>query len=234
MLGVVIVAYTSADVIGDCLDSVVGAPEIARIVVVDNRSPDATVETVRAWAGRMGPPLAESDPAAPLESRVTLIHAGLNRGFAGAVNIGLDRLKADPEIDAFWILNPDAVARPGTAAALAACAAQNPGFGLMGGRIVYSGRRQAVQADGGRYSRWTGVCESVNQGLSAAEAVAPPAEALDFVTGAHMVASRRFLEEVGPMEERYFLYYEEVDWAMRRGALPIVRCDGAEVVHQGG
>ncbi|MEZ5867139.1 MAG: hypothetical protein R3D46_01075 [Defluviimonas denitrificans] len=49
-----------------------------------------------------------------------------------------------------------------------------------------------------------------------------------------MVASRRFYESVGPMREDYFLYYEEADWAMRRGALPLVVAPGLVVYHHAG
>jgi GT2 family glycosyltransferase len=49
-----------------------------------------------------------------------------------------------------------------------------------------------------------------------------------------MVASRRFYEAAGPMPEDYFLYYEEVDWALRRGALPFAYCPGAIVYHRAG
>ena len=49
-----------------------------------------------------------------------------------------------------------------------------------------------------------------------------------------MVASRAFYEKIGPMREDYFLYYEEVDWAMRRGDLPLVYCQGLDVYHRAG
>ena len=49
-----------------------------------------------------------------------------------------------------------------------------------------------------------------------------------------MVASRRFYETVGPMTEDYFLYYEEVDWALRRGALPLAICPDARIYHHAG
>ena len=55
-----------------------------------------------------------------------------------------------------------------------------------------------------------------------------------FVTGASMVVSRAFYERVGPMREDYFLYYEEVDWALRRGDLPLVYCEGALIYHRAG
>ena len=49
-----------------------------------------------------------------------------------------------------------------------------------------------------------------------------------------MVASRQFYEAAGPMPEDYFLYYEEVDWALRRGSLPLAYCAGGIVYHRAG
>jgi len=49
-----------------------------------------------------------------------------------------------------------------------------------------------------------------------------------------MVASREFYQTVGPLSEDYFLYYEEVDWALRRGNLPLVFCPEALVYHHAG
>ncbi len=49
-----------------------------------------------------------------------------------------------------------------------------------------------------------------------------------------MVASRLFIEQAGLMVEDYFLYYEEVDWAFRRGDLPLRLVPDAVVYHHGG
>ena len=57
----------------------------------------------------------------------------------------------------------------------------------------------------------------------------------DFVLGASLAVSRAFLETVGFMEESYFLYFEEIDWARRNGgrfAMGFAR--GATVYHKHG
>ncbi len=243
-IGVVIVTFNSADVISGCLDSLV-AQEGARptIIVVDNASDDATVTTVRAWAvGRTaslgGNALLEvssDDPAhTPISAKVILLHSGANRGFAGGVNLGLAVLAAHRDIAHFWILNPDADADPKAALAILASARESPGYGLMGGRVCYAEPPFHVQIDGGTINRWTGVTGNLNLGKEAARAVLPKSEQVDFITGANMVASRRFYDAVGPLREDYFLYYEEADWALRRGALPLIVAPGFVVYHHAG
>jgi GT2 family glycosyltransferase len=237
-IGAVIVAFNSADVIRGCLDSLMaldgGAPGI---VVVDNASADDTVAVLRDWAqaGRVDlVEVAEGAPVDPAAADVVLIRSAVNRGFAGGVNIGLAALAALPGIAHFWVLNPDAYADPGAGRAILAAAARTPDYGLMGGRVRYAEPPQRVQIDGGRINRWTGVTGNVNLGREADSAPLPDGAGIDFVTGANMIASRRFYETVGPMREDYFLYYEEADWALRRGDLPLVVAPGLVVFHHAG
>ncbi|WP_185686606.1 glycosyltransferase [Novosphingobium aerophilum] len=254
-LGVVIVSYNSSDVILECLDSLAAAGDsVSRIVVVDNQSSDQTVALIRAWAnGTQDYPQPAESPLArypaptkpvPLveigpgelpaaSARLTVIRSPVNRGFAGGVNLGLDELRRDPAIDLFWVLNPDCVVPPETPRAILT-AGTDPDFALMGGRTIHYEQPESIQSDGGRVSRLTGRCHSLNAGAPPGETAMPTADVLDFISGASMIASRRMLEEVGLMAEEYFLYYEEVDWARRRGSLPLRVAPEVVVYHRGG
>lgn len=239
MIGVVVLTFHSADVIEACLTSLVSADySDLRIVVCDNNSQDNTLDVVRSWAQARDLDLAELDadagPTAGEPSRVTLLHTGANLGFAGGVNKGLAHLMADPEIDLFWVLNPDSETAPETPAAYAKCAQEAKEFGIMGGRILYHDAPRLIQSDGGQIRAWSGICHNVNSGEEPDQAIRPAPENLDFISGANMVASRKFIERVGLMVEDYFLYYEEVDWAARRGDLPLLLCPDAKVIHHGG
>lgn len=238
MIGVTITVYNSADVIDDCLASLLDQPEPVRIVLVDNASPDDSVARIAALAAARGLPLREVDAAeagalaaGPLEV-LTLVRAGCNRGYAGAVNLGLSVLAAQPGLGLLWVLNPDCVVPAATPAALLRAQAAAGPFAIMGSRILYHGT-DVIHADGGRVNRWTGVCASINR-MAPAGAPGPDPAGIDFVIGANMVVSRDFLAQVGLMHEDYFLYYEEVDWAIRRGALPLAYAGDAPVWHHGG
>jgi GT2 family glycosyltransferase len=256
-IGVVIVSFNSSDVILDCVESLLsqegGRPHV---FVVDNASSDDTVAVLRDWAaGRAGHAPAEGlpfvltpvgkpvslaefgrgDRPAPDElGDVNIIHAGVNGGYAGGVNIGLEFIGRVPAVAHFWVLNPDAVVAPTTVRSILQTAADNPGYGMMGGRVLYADLPHRIQIDGGRIDRWTGVTHNMNLGRDPETTPLPDGGQLDFVVGASIIASRQFVETVGPMREDYFLYYEEVDWACRRGALPIVQCPGHMVYHHAG
>jgi GT2 family glycosyltransferase len=256
MIGVVIVVYNSADVILDCVESLLRQTEHAfRIVLVDNASPDDSVARLEAWAAGalpyappgnspLGPvapvakPVAletrDAGAAAPFAAPVTILRSPRNLGYAGAVNLGLAPLAADPGVELLWVLNPDCVVPAGTIEAYLAAQATAGPFAIMGGRIVYHDTPGHIHADGGRVRPFSGICESVNRGAPADATPLPRPGEIDYVIGANMVVSRAFLAAAGPMREDYFLYYEEVDWALRRGDLPLALAPRAVVYHHGG
>lgn len=237
MISVTIVTYNSADVILDCLDSLLASEgETLRIAIVDNCSEDDTVQVVREWGLKLPAGLEEMSVSAADHptADVTLLRSQVNLGFAGGVNRGLEFLSRDSKADLFWILNPDCQVESDTAAAFRRCACASGAFSLMGSRILYREAPGLIQTDGGRVSVWTGICRSINQGADPRFAIRPRVEDIDFVPGASILASRAFIETAGLMREDYFLYYEEVEWASRRGALPFVLCHEARVHHHGG
>ncbi|MBC7144770.1 MAG: glycosyltransferase family 2 protein [Thioclava marina] len=227
-LGVIIVTYRSADVIGACLASLRAATGVAlHVVVVDNASPDDTIDVVRAAA----PDLMGAAEAG--QEGIALIEAGTNGGFAAGVNLGLARLAANPGLERFWLLNPDCVVPPETPYLLATHDPGSRGAAMIAHRVVYGDDPEKIQIDGGVIDRRTGITHNLNQ-FAPASSPAPDPSRIDFVTGASLVATRAFVERAGPMTEDYFLYYEEVDWALRRGDLPISFCEGAVVRHVAG
>ncbi|MEM1340683.1 MAG: glycosyltransferase family 2 protein [Pseudomonadota bacterium] len=254
-LGVVVVTFNAADVILENLESLLAQRgDVALdVVVVDNGSPDQTPQVIRDWAAGTAPfaadlpfelppcpkpvTLAGAEGPCPENTLerpgITVIETGLNTGFAGGVNRGLAYLAARSKADRFWILNPDGAAAPGSALAFAT---DHPApFSLLGGRVIYTHEPDTIQIDGGLVNARTGITGNVHLGQSSSAAPAPDPAAMQFITGASMVASRAFYDAVGPMPEEYFLYYEEVDWAYRRPAgLPFGYVPGGIVYHRAG
>lgn len=240
-LGVTIVTFNSADVILGCLASLFASRDAAlRVVVTDNSSDDDTVSLVRDWARKRAASdwtfsFAELSPDTgemPTASMI-LLRSPYNGGYAHGVNAGLRVLLRDAALDLFWVLNPDCEVTPDAAARYCAHGADGQ-FSLMCGRTIYKERPHEIQTDGGRVNLWTGVCSATNLGRPANATPLPNANELDFIPGSNAVATRAFVERAGLMPEEYFLYYEEVDWAFRRGALPLRIVDDVIVYHYGG
>jgi len=222
-LGVVVVTFNSADVIEACLASLVASRDVlSRVIVIDNSSHDGSCARVRGFIEDNG-----------ADDWIELIEEPVNGGYARGVNRGLRRLLEDRSLDLFWVLNPDCRFAPATPRRFCEAAEDGP-FALMGGRTIFDAHPDIVQTDGGRVSRLTGQCHSVNAGVPLPGARLPGGDDIDFIAGSSCVASRAFLEGAGLMREDYFLFYEEVDWAFRRGTLPLRVVADAEVHHIGG
>ena len=254
-IGVVVVTFNTGDIVVECLESLFASRDVdLHVVVVDNNSDDDTRAIVRDWATGKSPFARRADcplPAiAPVgkpvdfsvhdgdapfaaASGLTLLQSRVNGGFAYAVNLGIRALLPNTDIDAFWVLNPDCVVSPETASLYLAEAARGP-YALLGCRTVYYEAPDQIQSDGGLVDWHTATCKPLNNGKPPATTTLPDAAALDWISGANMVASRAFIAQTGLMLEDYFLYFEEVDWAVRRGDLPLRLVPGTIVYHHGG
>ncbi|MGY2082098.1 glycosyltransferase [Modestobacter sp. SYSU DS0657] len=189
-LTVVIVTYNSESVVGDLLDELVG--EDVETIVVDNASNDATVS------------LLEEYPS------VRLIRNDRNVGFAAAVNRGIqERARED-----VLLLNPDVRLPDSGLTALRQRAAQWSGDRIVAPRLVNldgsmqeSARRFPSLASHvrRRVGRWS----STRRDRSRIDSRP------DWAIGAVLYVSGNYLRLLGPMDERFFLYCEDVDWGVR-------------------
>ena len=258
-LACIIVNYRGAGDVIECLESLLRGDLVPRIVVVDNASGDGSLDRIAAWAAGAGdppvpspvlaalsvPPVAKpvtciraAADAPPKDVPLTLIDAERNAGFAAGNNVGLRHLLPDTALNQFWLLNPDTVVDAGAAAALADRMRADPTIGMCGTRVHFYHRPDRIQVlNGHRFDAFTGRSwgiegdKPVSTGFDRAAVEATT----DFVMGASLGVSRGYVETVGLMEERYFLYFEEIDWAWRnRGRFRIGFADGAVVYHKEG
>ena len=225
----------------ECLESVarLDYPNF-RIIVCDNGPGTGAAGLIRGWAagtvaapapsrgplGSVGPvPKPVSCACCPEtelqrlardhSARLVVIAAGKNRGFAAGANLGIAYAQACGDADYVWLLNNDTVVAPGALTALVRTAEPDSRMGLCGSTLLDYARPERIQAcGGGWYDRWWGRTRLAGENEPVGAAVLAGAP-LDFVHGASLLVRRRFLESVGPLDERYFLYFEDVDWARR-------------------
>lgn len=152
---------------------------------------------------------------------LVLIDVGENLGFAGACNVGIRYATRDPSCEYIWLLNNDTVVEPNALSALVERLEAQPRAGQCGSRLLRYRDPTRIEALGGeQYVRWSGATRPVGAGHDAASEVDVGAieRRLSYVGGASLCVTRRFVERVGLMEESYFLYFEEIDWARRGGS----------------
>jgi hypothetical protein len=89
---------------------------------------------------------------------------------------------------------------------------------MCGSVLRFYDQPEKIQAIGGvKFNFWLARGEQLGQGLNADDPAVPEIAKSepDYIAGASMLVTKGFLQDVGLMEESYFLYFEEIDWAMR-------------------
>lgn len=228
-VSICIANWNAADYLRSCLRSIVAQAwrSTWEVIVVDNASTDESVALARQEL---------------LPGQGRLIVNPANRGFAAANNQAFALAKGRYLL----LLNNDTVILPGAIDQLVAFADAHPEAGLVGCRLLNpDGSLQpscrsfpslrimlfrALYLDKLLpHNRWTGA-----NYLSywPHDTVRP----VDVASGCCLLARRELLEQVGPLDERFFFYFEETDWCRRawQAGWQVYFTPQAQVIHYGG
>jgi GT2 family glycosyltransferase len=168
----------------------------ARIVVVDNASSDGTGDALRS--------------AFP---NIELIVNNSNLRFAGGNNVGIRRA-LERGAEYVLMLNNDTVVDPKFLSRLVEAAQSNKQIGIVGPKICYFDDPRRIWFAGGLIKWWRGrvahigIREVDNGGYDATTEV-------DYITGCCMLIKREVIETIGMLDERYYIYGEDVDLCIR-------------------
>jgi GT2 family glycosyltransferase len=153
-----------------------------------------------------------------LPGSVVLIKSDRNLGFAGGNNIGINYALKKRDFEYLWLLNNDTVVTAQALAKLVERMRRNPEAGMCGSTLLYYHKPDKVHALAGvKYNRWLGLSRQIGLFQDAHSPVdaSEIEKQMSYISAASMLVSRELLEEVGPMCEDYFLYFEELDWTVR-------------------
>ena len=168
-----------------------------------------------------------------------VLEPGRNLGYARGVNAGIRAATAEDVL----IVNPDVRVRPGAVETLAASAAEHPRAGILAPRLWNPDG--TLQLSARRFYNWKtlllrraplGALKDRSRTLRdhlMADWDHAETRPVDWVLGAAMYVRRRAMRDVGLMDERYFLYFEDVDWCQRmwRHGYEVVYCADAAMDH---
>jgi N-acetylglucosaminyl-diphospho-decaprenol L-rhamnosyltransferase len=208
---VIVVCWNDKEKIATALDSVFALAEVqadpgfASVVISDNGSTDGSRDFIRERYGE----------------RVRIVENGANLGFAAACN----RAFAATSSEYVFLLNPDAELKDGALREIVAFMDAHPACGIAGSRIYnYDG---SVQQSVGEFDTWAGAflrssawgelppLRRFANGAALREFRYDVPRQVDLAIGAALAIRRATLEMIGPFDERFFLYHEEVDFAKR-------------------
>lgn len=224
-VAVVILNYRTPDLVLDALTSVapqLGPDDVA--LVVDNQSGDGSLDRIAAGVAARG------------LTGVRLLQSPVNGGFSAGNNLGIRAVRAR----AYLLLNSDATLRPGALERLWRALQDAPDVGIVSPRLLAPDGEPQPNC----FRRHTPVSE-----LLAAAKTRPMHRLLDrwsvplppdgpcrepeWTSFAAVLLRREVIEQVGLLDEGFFMYYEDVDFCLRARAAGwrLLHEPAAEVVH---
>ncbi|GGF62862.1 glycosyltransferase family 2 protein [Alteromonas lipolytica] len=155
------------------------------------------------------------------ESPLVIIQTQGNLGFAGGNNVGI-RFAMQQGCDYVWLLNNDTVVEADALCQMVKHSSALRARGIKntcGSSVHFYDDPNVIQALGGAsFNRWTGIAsQTLGRFLKRGDNIdhGRYQQRLDYITGCSWLIPEDFLTQIGLMEEKYFLYYEEIDWVLR-------------------
>jgi hypothetical protein len=160
-----------------------------------------------------------------------IIPMGGNAGYAPAVNRGLKEALSRGSRYA-WLLNNDAEPEPGALAALVAEMERHPRTGIAGSRLHDDREPRLVWHAGGVIDMKSGLTRSIGNGMRDRGQFGKR-EGTDYVAGTSMLVRSGMLREVGLLDARFVMYYEETDLCVRarKAGWDVVYCPASRARH---
>jgi GT2 family glycosyltransferase len=182
---------------------------------VDNASTDGTAAAIR-----------QRHPDA------VVVEHRRNLGFTGGNNTGLaDAQRAGSEYA--WLLNDDAVVDPDALRLLVDCAEAEPAAAMVGPTVYYTDRRDVIWSAGGAIDWRRGSTRMLGIGEADRGQYGDAPREVDFVTGCGLLVRLSAVAQLGPLDERFFAYYEETEWCVRaaRAGYRVLHVPRARIWH---
>lgn len=223
-VSIIIVSYRTAGLVKQCLRSLRRAQlkPTYEVLVVDNDGTDGLGEMIR-----------DGFP------EVKLIEPGRNLGFAAANNVALRQARGRYVL----ILNPDTEVTPGCLEKMLAAMEAHPDVGILAPKLVHPDRTRQESVH--RFTtplipvyrrtplgRLPWARRALDRYFLRHENLENPTE-VDWAIGAALFVRHQAIDEVGPLDERYFMYFEDTDWARRfwEKGWKVVYWPEAEIIH---
>lgn len=214
-LSVVIVNYNTGNLLAGCVSSVLRTVKYTRteLIIIDNASSDNSFKKIKRDEG------------------VFLIENSKNVGFARAVNQGIKLATADYIL----LLNPDTVVGPECIKTLLNFAKKNKNLGAVGPKLLNADG--SVQPSAFRFpTLWGAIAEFWLGRRGVYSKYTPQRGPVDSLVMAAFLITPQALKKVGLLNEKYFMYFEDLDYCRRlkQAGLKVYYLPEAEIIHYHG
>lgn len=194
---IIVINYNNYEDTKECLVSLekITYPSY-KIVVVDNNSSDGSGEKIK-----------KDFPNS------IYVQNKENLGFAEGNNVGI-KCAIEENADYVWILNNDVIVDPCSLTELVNAAERSDRIGMLGPKIYYYPKERKLFSVGAKIIPWSGRSVSFGQN-ELDDGQYDEVREVDYISGCGLFVSVKMLTEVGLLDKRYFMYYEEADLAVR-------------------
>jgi GT2 family glycosyltransferase len=220
---VVILNWRTPDESIACLDNIRDVGLDAKVVLVDNGSADNSIELIEAWSQKSGWRCLrlheydiESCAADPADYDIVLIENAANYGYGGGARRGIQFAATRDACDVIWLLNNDARINEQTFPALHSRLMADPKLGFVGSVIRYYEQPDRLQCFGGIVIYpLLGKASLYKKNSHISQLSECDESKIDSLMGASMAFRKEIVEDIGTLEDAYFIYSEEIDWQLR-------------------
>lgn len=227
-LAIVILNYRTPKLVLDCLATLVvqaRSESAVQIMVVDNASPDGSADVIEEALKQRG-----------WTDVVRLVRSPVNGGFAAGNNVGIQAIKADR----YLLLNSDTLVREDAIRELRRAMCEHPDAGIVSPRLEWPDgepQRSCFNEIRPVHAFLRAACTGlIDRSFKHAEVAVPvrdePFES-DWTSFACVLIRREVFEQIGLLDDRYFMYYEDVDFCRRarEAGWKVLHWPKARVVH---
>ena len=197
----------------ECLNSLSCIQEDCKIVLIDNKSTDDSIDKLEKWIQNQK----------ELSSNLIFIKSSENNGYAAGNNIGIKYVESQEDAQFIWILNNDTLIQEDTFKNLINCYKnlENENIALLGSKIL--NEDFSIQSIGYLNSKYT---EDEIKSKSSIE--------VEHISGCSIFFRADKIKEIGYIPEEYFLYYEETDWMkhIKQKEFKIFTCLSSQLIHK--
>jgi GT2 family glycosyltransferase len=188
------------------------------------RGPRADESWLRGWRAML-----------PGGQPIVVLEASDNLGYGGGINVAIRYAEVTDRYRGVCVLNPDTEADPRALGVLVRYA-EDGNYGLVGCRLILIGRHCVQMRAGGawRYFMGRGLSFGYGEAIDAPADVAAIERRLQWISGAALYATADYVRSVGLMSEKFFLYCEDLEWSLRRGAFRLGYAHDAIIYHAHG
>ena len=225
-VAVIILNWNGLEHTTECLESLkkISYPN-CEVIVVDNGSDGNDAELLRQRFG----------------SYIRLIENDTNYGFAGGSNIGIRYALHSAVPDYVLLLNNDTVVDPEFLGWMVKTAHVDPAIGIVGAEICHYDAPDRLWSVWDRMNFWIGRPLETRQGTTERteakegdSGAQPSPEMVDWATGCCLLIKKQVLEDIGLLDESYFIYWDDVEYCYRakKAGCKTVYCSMAKVWHK--